>query len=320
MARIPKYYHFVFGLKPQTEPFHLMYYLCLASCMGVNKPDKVFFYYRHEPFGVYWDMIKPYLTLERVELNDFVNSFRYPDECGAAYSYAHHTDFIRLEKLIERGGVYADLDTIFVNPLPDHFYAKEFIMGEELGMVVNGEYHGSLCNAWLMSVPGARFATIWLDQMKRQFDGSWSGHCTFLPYRLSKTYPDLIHVEPQRSFFKHPWTKKGIRKLFVQDDADLAGVYSFHLWSHLWWEKERLDFSTFHKDLLTEEYIRFARSTYARVARNYLPENSSLTKAQYLKQTLRSRVENIFLFSRYASKKIWNRLKPKHMAEHHDTL
>ena len=34
---IPNVYHFVFGLRPQTEPFHLMFYLCLASCLAVNR-------------------------------------------------------------------------------------------------------------------------------------------------------------------------------------------------------------------------------------------------------------------------------------------
>ena len=46
---IPNIFHFVFGLKEQTEPFHLMYYLCLASCIEVNTPDKVCFHYHHEP-------------------------------------------------------------------------------------------------------------------------------------------------------------------------------------------------------------------------------------------------------------------------------
>lgn len=98
------------------------------------------------------------LCLERVGLNTYVEKFKYADACGGEYSYAHHTDFIRLEKLLERGGIYADLDTIFVNKLPEHFFEKEFIMGEEKGLIVNGEYHRSLCNGWLMSAPGARFA------------------------------------------------------------------------------------------------------------------------------------------------------------------
>ncbi len=317
MARVPNDFHFVFGLKPQTEPFHLMYYLCLSSCIGVNKPNRIFFYYHYPPFGKYWEMIKPFLTLERIELNTFVANYPYVGECERKYSYAHQADFIRLEKLIERGGIYADLDTVFVNKLPNDFYEKEFVMGEELGQVVDGKYRGSLCNAWIMSAPEAEFAKIWLAQMKETFNGSsWSEHCTFLPYQLSQQYPHLIHIEPERSFFKHRWTRQGIRKLFMEDDPNLEGVYSFHLWSHLWWEKDRMDFVSFHKDMLTEEYVKFARTTYARVAHPYLPPNNTSTHQDYLKQVFRTRVENIFLFSKYAYKKVGAKLKPKAAAPH----
>ena len=67
MKRIPANYHFIFGLKPQTEPFHLAWYLCLRSCIEVNNPDRVFFYYHNEPYGPLWDRIKPELEMVHVD-------------------------------------------------------------------------------------------------------------------------------------------------------------------------------------------------------------------------------------------------------------
>ena len=62
----PRTFHFVFGMKPQTEPFHLAYYLCLASCLEVNRPDRVILYYHFEPYGRYWELIREFEVLTGV--------------------------------------------------------------------------------------------------------------------------------------------------------------------------------------------------------------------------------------------------------------
>ena len=44
--------------------------------------------------------------------------FRYPRRSMRRYRYAHAADFLRLDVLIAEGGVYADIDTLFVSRLP----------------------------------------------------------------------------------------------------------------------------------------------------------------------------------------------------------
>ena len=107
--------------------------------------------------------------------------------------------------------------------------------------------------------------------MEKEFDGSWSNHSTLLPQRLSEKYPDLIHTEPSRTFYKHMWTPEGFHTLFRECDTDTTGVVSMHLWSHLWWSKKRNDFSDFNGEMLTEEYIRKVDTTYNMIARKFLP-------------------------------------------------
>ena len=272
--KIPHLFHFVFGLKKQTEPFHLVYYLCLESCYQVNQPEKIFFYYHHMPYGPYWDRIKDRLTLEKVDLSPTVSRFRYGfrNRWARRYSYAHHSDFIRLEKLIDRGGVYADIDTIFVNKIPEALYAKSFVLGREADIEDQKTKRilPSLCNAFMMAERGAEFGKLWLERMEESFDGSWSSHSTLLPQRLSEEYPDLIHIEPERSFYKHMWTREDLHSLFEGCDTDFTDVISIHLWSHLWWSKRRKDFSEFHAGLITEENIRTIRTTYNVLARRFL--------------------------------------------------
>ena len=272
-GRIPKHFHFVFGLRPQTEPFHLMHYLCIESCRLVNRPDSMTLYYHYEPFGRYWDLVRDKLSLVHVDLNPIVREFHYPVKGIKQYAYAHHADFIRLERLLSTGGVYADIDTLFVNEIPPELYEKPFVLGREDDIVLEstGERVPSLCNALIMSEPNSRFGRLWLDEMTKWFDGTWSNHSTVLPARLSREHPELVHIEPQRRFYKHMWTREGLTTLFEGRDLDTSGVSSIHLWSHLWWSERRRDFSSFSGSRLTERYVRSFDTSYALLARRFLP-------------------------------------------------
>ena len=90
------------------------------------------------------------------------------------YRYAHHADFIRLDALIEHGGVYADIDTIFVRAFPDELFAAPFVIGREPPVrdERTGEWRPSLCNALLMSEPGAAFARAWRERMAAALNGT----------------------------------------------------------------------------------------------------------------------------------------------------
>jgi hypothetical protein len=279
VSSIPNRFHFVFGLKPQTEPFHVAHYLCLESCIRVNRPDRVDFHYHYEPHGGWWDRIKPRLRLQTVELESFVRdhpSYFTHEEGqfikGWNLDYAHQSDFLRLRILLERGGVYADMDTIFVNPLPPELFEERFVIGEEDPVLIPGEGtpRESLCNAFLMAAPGAEFGRLWLERMHMVFDGTWSRHSCAEAARLRSLAPDSVHVVPKQCFYKHPCTPEGIQTLLEGLDDDFEGVSSMHLWAHLWWSRLRNDFSAFHAGQLTEDYIRSVDTTYNVVARRFL--------------------------------------------------
>ncbi len=278
--RIPNIFHFVFGLKKQREPFHLVYYLALASCRAVNNAEKIYFYYHYEPWGYYWDLAREFITPVRIPLESFITNYRYPDPGVARYKYAHQSDFIRLERLLHTGGVYADIDTIFVNPFPSMLWEEPFVLGREGDVIPSPglEPQPSLCNALIMAEPEAEFGRIWLSAMRSSFDGSWSGHSTLLPERLSRDHPDLLRVEPEGTFYRYPWTRNGIRMLLEGLDTDLDGAVSLHLWSHLWWSRRRLDFSSFHAGMLTERRIASVDTTYNVIARRYLPPARTIGK------------------------------------------
>ena len=271
-------FHFIFGLREQTEPFHLLHYLCLASCAAVNAPDAIHFHYRHEPFGPRWERIKPHLQLHRV--GDRVAGYapeRYRDSDEGrtieklGLGYAHESDFLRLDILLEHGGVYADMDSLFVRRYPDAWFGREFAIGEEHAPLMPGRtLQPSLCNAVLFSQPGARFARQWRKRMSDAFDGRWSEHSCLEAARIWRQMPNAVHVLPTDYFYRYGSTVAGLQTLLEESDVDHADLYSIHLWAHLWWDAARTDFSQVHADQINEAWIRERDCTLARLARPYL--------------------------------------------------
>lgn len=271
-------FHFVFGLREQREPFHILHYLCLASCRAVNRPDAVYFHYRHEPYGPWWDKIKPHLCLLRVP--EAVAGFapaRYAESAEGrlierlGLSYAHEADFLRMDLLIARGGVYADMDTIFVRPYPDEWFAEDFAIGDENAPCGPGQIlRPTLCNAVMFAGPASRFASAWRERMAAAFDGSWSGHSCHEAARLWRVMPDALRVLPREYFYRHGSTVAGLRTLLEESGREHADMYSVHLWAHLWWDAARTDFSSVHAGQIDENWVRTHDCTLARLARRFL--------------------------------------------------
>lgn len=274
--QIPNQYLFVYGLLHQEKPFHIVHYLCIESCFQVNRPHRILFFYQHEPWGPWWELVKPRLTLVRITPNPRRYGIRYGwrNRGCRRYQYAHVADFVRLEKLLEFGGIYADIDTLFVRPLPSELRTKPFVLGREHDIIcqTTGLKLPSLCNAMIMSPPQAEFGRKWLESMPQAFDGSWSNHSTLLPQRLSLEIPNMIHIEPSRTFYPYMWTREDLHALLQDCQRDTIGISSIHLWSHLWWESTRCDFSNFHHGLMTESHIRQVDTTFNVLARHFLPK------------------------------------------------
>lgn len=279
MTEIPREFHFVFGLKPQVEPFHVVFFLCLQSCRRVNRPEAIHFHYHYEPYGDWWERIRPHLVLHRVKPVDFIvgNETYWRHAEGSfiresGLDYAHQADFVRLEILEAHGGVYADIDTLFVNPLPASLFAHEFVLGSEGCMQdpETGEAYESLCNAFIMARPGARFAKRWLESMYTLFDGTWNRHSCYGAARVREEMPGAVHVEPRDRFYPYAFTPGDIARLLEANETPAPGICSIHLWNHLWWEPSRTDFSTINKHTLTADYIRTVDTTYNRIARPFL--------------------------------------------------
>ena len=229
IKNIPNIIHFIYGFKEQNEEFELYRYIAIKSAHDVNKPEKIYFYYYYEPYGEWWEKSKKYLTLEKVNLPQEIYG-------NKLYHYAHQSDVIRLQKLIERGGIYLDIDTICLKSF-ENLLHYDFVMGEQNNSD-NSTIYG-LCNAIILSKKNSEFAIKWLDTYRtfrsKGRDNFWDEHSVIKPLELSKIYCDSIKILSCESFFYPLWYDMN-NVIFTENykledyKKIIQNNYCIHLW------------------------------------------------------------------------------------------
>jgi glycosyl transferase-like sugar-binding protein len=213
----------------QPLEFSLVSYLAIRSAAAVNRPDELILYCDRSPTGPWWDAASPYVTkVVRVDP---------PDSIGGVpvVHPAHRADLIRLDVLLEAGGIYLDLDVLSVRPLTP-FLDASFVLGQE-GR--DGE-HG-LCNGVILSEPSAPFGKEWLrgwDPATSRWSGFrstgrdryWSEMSVKYPAYLASLFPDLITVAPYDNFHWPTWTDEHLEWLFEGQGDEFPNAYCHHLW------------------------------------------------------------------------------------------
>lgn len=278
---IPNIFHFIFGMSPDFggKPFSLVHYLAIKSAKEVNKPDCIYFHYEYEPTGEWWEKIKPELLLNKITAPTEIFGNRL-------YHVAHQSDVVRLNMLNKYGGVYLDLDTLSIKPLHS-FYDHSFVIGEQLvpkysfydshflriatgirrlnkqaffGAKVEG-----LCNAVMMSEVNSPFLNLWLNEYRtfrsKGNDAHWGEHSVFVPKRLAKENPSLIHVASPYAFHYPLYNKLGLQYLFEKKRV-FHDAYLHHVWESQSWNKYLKD--------LNVQAIKEVDTTYNMIARRYL--------------------------------------------------
>ena len=163
------------------------------------------------------------------------------------------------------------MDTLFVRPFPDQWFAEEFVIGEENSPQTEGEIiRPSLCNALMFARPQSRFAALWRERMSSAFDGTWNRHSCIEAARVWRALPECVRVLPSAYFYRHGSSIAGFRDLFEQPACDDADIYSIHLWAHLWWDAGRTEFSPIHAGQIDEAWIRTRDCSLALHARRFL--------------------------------------------------
>ena len=215
---IPNIVHFVYI---KERPWKLHHYLSVKSATRLN-PEKINIWLDEEPEGEWWELTKPLVELHFVDPPTEV--FGTP-----IIQPAHKSDVIRLQVLLEYGGIYADTDTIFVKPFDDLLNNK-FVLGQQ----APGGSEG-LCPAIILSEKNSIFAQKWLEGFKYTFKGGppgsegWCTHSVKYPKFLSQEIPNEITITNHQSFFWPLYHHTHMKALF-EENHKFENAYSHHLW------------------------------------------------------------------------------------------
>jgi len=205
--------------------FGLHHYICIKSAQENYPAHELVMWYAYEPReNAYWRAAS--LLCRMVEVvapsQIFGNSLNV---------HAHRTDVLRLQVLIEHGGVYLDLDSIVVRPLTDVFVLNA-LMGVE-AQESSGKACG-LCNAMIAAAPRASFLRRWLDCFEffnsTGADANYAFFASRLPLILARQRNDDITILGHRAFFPYWCDMPGLTAIFEAAGQPPPETYSLHLW------------------------------------------------------------------------------------------
>jgi Glycosyltransferase sugar-binding region containing DXD motif len=252
---IPKILHYTFGMASDFggKPWGLVHHVCLKSAIERIAPEQVFFYYEFEPSGPWWNLSRELVTLVRIEAPRQIFDRPLPH-------VAHRSDVVRLQKLIEHGGIYLDAD-VLVQRSFDDLLAHSAVLGQE-----GTDAEWGLANAVMLAEPRSPFLCRWLDEY-RSFrstgrDEFWNEHSVQLPSKLARAYPEEVTVLPFTAFFWPLWTKEHIEWIFASNrPIPLEHTYCNHLWEAGAWD---------YLDDLTPRRVRSVDTNFHRWARPFI--------------------------------------------------
>ncbi len=218
---IPNILHYV-HLSSTGREWKLHHHLSVKSAQVRSGVDKIFMWVDQEPHGDWWPQTKDMVELVFVQppTEIFGKPITQP---------AHKSDVIRLQILIENGGIYVDTDTIFVKSFID-ISDKQFVMGQR---GVDGSE--GLCPAVILSEKNSVFGEHWLAGFEQSFEGgppgsdTWCTHSVYYPRWLSKKIPQHITILDYESFFWPLYHTDHMKQLF-EESHQFPNALSHHLW------------------------------------------------------------------------------------------
>jgi hypothetical protein len=229
MSRIPKILHYIFGMSRDFggKPWSLVHHVCLKSAIERLRPNDVFFYCEFEPTGPWWKLSRELVTPLMVKAPREI--FGRP-----LVHFAHRADVLRLQKLIEHGGIYLDADVI-VHRNFDDLLGHSVVLGQEGEAAEYG-----LANAVMLAESQSAFLRRWLDQYKsfrsRGWDEFYDEHGVRLPSKLARDYPDEITVLPHTAFHWPLWSDSHLKWIFASKrEIPPSASYANHLWQSQAW-------------------------------------------------------------------------------------
>jgi len=229
---IPRKFHFVFFTEPvgklEVKPFILHNYICIKSCYLTQSPDEINIYINgNEPKNnPYWDEIRQYINVVRYNFDIEVG--------GKEISPANHIcDLARAEIVYNNGGIYYDIDTLFISKIPDSILNTEkCIFAIEL---LNTEPGYRLMSDTIMGVKHNKFLNFYIKN-KGLIHTGYAYYSGGFPTSLWKNGCRDLDGVLLHNFGTNTWDAIGSPKFYSGPIKSLEGSYSIAMCQSANWE------------------------------------------------------------------------------------
>jgi hypothetical protein len=263
---IPNIYHFI-NLGPRE--FNMLHFLSLISTYQINKPDKIYLYCDHDQEdNFYWEILKDILTIEKVYNTEYHKGVYLE-------SYQYRADTLRIEKLLQHGGVYMDLDVLSIRPINSFLLDAELVMGIESADDPNEtdiSKIGSITNAVILSRPNNLFLQTWYDQIASNLtDKPWAFHAVCLPKIILTEQKFDITIKPRKTFMPFDFRDTFIfEDNFYAKSKDyiLAESHTMHMWETIWkdgWLNFDVDYFNTKNNLFVKYFGKYMDVLYKHI-------------------------------------------------------
>ena len=227
---VPRILHLAWYGSKTRPAFRFHHVISVMSSLRFIQPERIMFWHDEVPIGKWWMFIRQKINETTTVL--LMMQREAPKEIfGRPVNKSeHHSDIVRLEAVMNYGGIYHDLDVIVLRPL-GKLYCYNTTMGEE-----SRDY---LCNGFFMSVANTTFLKLWHDSYHSFDSTQWGYHSVKMPGIIAKRHPGLVHVEND-TIHKPSWEGPERRKLF--DDGVFYNWTARNYAVHLWYRFHNVDY------------------------------------------------------------------------------
>jgi mannosyltransferase OCH1-like enzyme len=212
---VPKIVHYCWYGGKRRPTFRFYHYISILSADKFIKPEVIYFWHDEIPQGDLWEEIRRRVPSIQMMYRPAPTHIYY----RSIVVDQHQSDIVRLEAVMEYGGIYMDLDVVVLKSF-DPLLKYDTTMGYERT--------DGLCNGIIISKPNAPFLRLWHLEYSNFVDNSWAYHSVELPAVLARTYPGLIHTE-ERTLHRPNWDESewmyGKGKLY-----NWSNNYAVHLY------------------------------------------------------------------------------------------
>lgn len=180
---VPRVVH-VLWLYPNVTRLRFHQAISLMSMQQHLKPDRILLWHTNRPAGPWWPFVLrvcPSLLALKLPAGPPTSIHGRPVSLPE-----HQADIVRLQLLLQYGGIYLDLDVIVLKSF-DSLLKYDVTMGAETPNLLG--------SGIILARRNSTFLSLWLEQYKHFDDSRWNYHSGVVPMLLARRYPHLIHIE-----------------------------------------------------------------------------------------------------------------------------